>query len=245
MYMIRRISILLFTLCFLFNGALPALCKAEQVKNIAVRDRLLYQGNNHLKQTALTFDDGPDPRFTPHVLDQLKKYGIKATFFLIGAKAHEHPELVKRMVAEGHAVGIHTYWHPNLLKESTEKFHWEIAKTQAIIKNITGFETQLFRPPYGNLTQEMISELPNENVYAINWSSDSLDWKQIPEAEITKNVFKNMHAGTIVLMHDGGHWTMDLSNTPKSLDTIIPRLKQEGYHFVTVPELLHIPYPKN
>ncbi|RBN37979.1 polysaccharide deacetylase family protein, partial [Priestia megaterium] len=93
--------------------------------------------------------------------------------------------------------------------------------------------------------QEMISELPNENVYAINWSSDSLDWKQIPEAEITKNVFKNMHAGTIVLMHDGGHWTMDLSNTAKSLDTIIPRLKQEGYHFVTVPELLHIPYPKN
>ncbi|WP_392397544.1 polysaccharide deacetylase family protein [Priestia megaterium] len=160
-------------------------------------------------------------------------------------KPHEHPHLLKTILPQPHPLPIHTYSHPNLLKQSTQNFHCQIPKTHTIIKDITPFQTHLFPPPYPNLTQQIITHLPNQNLYPINSSSHSLHSNQIPQPQITNNLFNNIHPPTILFIHDPHHSTIHLSNTPNSLHTIIPTLKQQAYHFLTLPQLFHIPYPKN
>lgn len=191
-------------------------------------------------KVALTFDDGPDIRFTPQVLDVLNEYQVKATFFLMGARAAEHANIVRRMNDEGHAIGNHTYWHPNLAEESIERAHWEITSAEDVLFQILGYRTRLFRPPYGNLTREIVELLESLNYAVILWNVDSLDWKQPGADVIADFVTANAGPGSIILMHDGGHWTMDLSGTVNSLHQIIPSLQQKGLEFVTIPELLGI-----
>lgn len=202
--------------------------------------QLYLNAQTENNKVALTFDDGPDKRFTPKLLDVLKNHHVKATFFSMGAKAAGHPELVKRIVNEGHAIGNHTYWHPNLIKISQERIEKEVKDTEAIIEKLTGVRTRLFRPPYGSLTEEVVEKLASLDYSIIGWSVDSLDWRQLPPEEISINVLSDIHPGAIILYHDGGDWTMDLSGTIKSVDYVIRRLKEEGYEFVTVPELLNI-----
>jgi peptidoglycan/xylan/chitin deacetylase (PgdA/CDA1 family) len=194
------------------------------------------QGN----QVALTFDDGPDIRFTPQVLDVLLGYQVKATFFLMGARAAEHSDIVRRIDAEGHAIGNHTYWHPNLPEESLERAHWEITSTEDVLNQILGVRPRIFRPPYGALNRDIVELLEGMNYSVILWNVDSLDWTQPGAERIADIVLANAGPGSIILMHDGGDWTMDLSGTVNSLHQIIPRLQQAGLEFVTVPELLNI-----
>lgn len=192
------------------------------------------------KKVALTFDDGPDKRFTPKVLDVLKNHHVKATFFVMGARAKGHPDIVKRIVKEGHAIGNHTYWHPNLVKISHERIEKEVKDTEAVIAELTGVYTRLFRAPYGSLTEDIVEKLASLNYSIFGWSVDSLDWRQLPPKEISINVLSDVHPGAIILYHDGGDWSMDLSGTIQSVDYVITTLKEKGYEFVTVPELLNI-----
>ncbi|WP_165769118.1 polysaccharide deacetylase family protein [Virgibacillus profundi] len=195
-------------------------------------------------EVALTFDDGPDIRFTPQVLDVLAKHDVKATFFLLGSRAKAHREIVKRIQDEGHAIGNHTYWHPNLSEEDLGRLHWELMETEQVIADITGFKPRLFRSPYGALNEEIVKMLGEEGNTVIGWNVDSLDWKQ-PGAEIiSDNVLSNVGFGSIILMHDGGDWTLDLSGTAQALDEIISKLKEDGTKFVTVPELIGVPEAK-
>lgn len=198
---------------------------------------MMYQGKTHQKVVALTFDDGPDQRFTPKILDVLKKYHVKATFFLLGTRLAKYPNAAKRIVKEGHVVGNHTYWHPNLAKAPMENLKWEIDKTAKLIRSTTGIQTKWFRAPYGSLNEHLILQLGNMGYKGIGWSIDTEDWKELPAKEITTKVMSEVHPGAIILMHSAGHWTQDLSGTVKSLDQIIPRLKKHGYRFVTIPEM--------
>lgn len=201
---------------------------------------VVLRGSLNDNKIALTFDDGPDIRFTPQVLDALNQHQVKATFFLMGARAAEHSDIVRRMQAEAHAIGNHTYWHPNLTEESIERAHWEVTQTEEALNQILGFRPRLFRPPYGALNREIV-ELMGELGYTIVlWNVDSLDWRQMGADVISDIVLGNTAPGSIILMHDGGDWTMDLSGTVNSLHEIIPRLQQEGMEFVTIPELLNI-----
>ncbi|MDR6226057.1 polysaccharide deacetylase family protein [Desmospora profundinema] len=195
-------------------------------------------GPSHKNQVALTFDDGPDSKFTPQVLDVLKKHNVPATFFVVGARARALPEVTRRMENENHVIGNHTYWHPNLPKESMERMDWEVRETERAIRTITGKRTTLFRAPYGELAPERVERLGDMGYSVIGWSVDSLDWRQLPTEEIINNVLSNTHPGSIILFHSGGHWTQDLSTMVEALDRIIPRLKADGIRFVTVPELL-------
>jgi peptidoglycan/xylan/chitin deacetylase (PgdA/CDA1 family) len=201
---------------------------------------LVLRGSLQDKRVALTFDDGPDRRFTPEVLDVLKKHNVPATFFLMGSRARALPEVTKRISVEGHAIGNHTYWHPKLYKESKERMRWEVNETEKALEQIIGYKTRLFRAPYGGLTEELVEEMGRMNLSVVGWSVDSLDWMQLSSEEVQKNVLSNVHPGAIILMHSGGHWTQDLSGMVKSLDVIIPELKKDGIKFVTVPELLNI-----
>ncbi len=199
------------------------------------------KGSENSNMVALTFDDGPDRRFTPQVLDVLKKHNVKATFFLMGSRVRSLPTITQRIHEEGHAVGNHTYWHPNLLKVKMKRLHWEVKETEKAIYNTIGHRTKLFRAPYGNLDENQVQAMANMGYRIIGWSVDSLDWRQLPKKEVTQNVLSNSHPGAIILMHSGGHWTQDLSGMVAALDEIIPRLKKDGMHFVTIPELLNIP----
>ena len=203
------------------------------------------QGPTDQKRVALTFDDGPDPRFSNDVLDVLKQYNVPATFFVLGSKAVANPEIVKRMQNEGHVIGNHTYAHPNLVKESDlGTLEREVTRTEDALNDIIGYRTKLFRPPYGFLYNELVEKLREMNYYVIAWSVDSLDWQEDPPEVIASNVVDNIHPGAIILMHDGAESGGDRTNTIKSLHQIIPKLQEQGYEFVTVPELLNIPFKK-
>jgi len=194
---------------------------------------------------ALTFDDGPDPRFTPQILDLLAEHDIKATFFVTGARAEAYPELLQRIVNEGHIVGNHTYGHPNLVESSDmDTLETEVLRTEEIINAIVGYRTKLFRAPYGFLYDELLEQLGSMDYTVVGWSVDSLDWREDPPEDIAYNVISNIHPGAIILMHDGAGDTGDRTNTIEALRQIIPNLKDQGLEFETVPDMLDISYQK-
>lgn len=198
---------------------------------------MLYKGNANKKVIALTFDDGPDHRFTPPVLDVLKKYDVKATFFLLGTRVQKYPDMVKRIDKEGHVIGNHTYWHPELTKTSAQNMAWEIEKNEKEMKGITNNVSNLFRAPYGAMNDDLVKKLGDMDYRGVGWSVDSEDWKSLSSKEIRQNILTHVHPGAVILMHSAGHWSQDLSGTAEALDELIPYLQKQGYEFVTVPEL--------
>jgi len=201
-------------------------------------DNVVLHASKDQKQVALSFDDGPDSRFTPEILDVLDKHQVHATFFMMGSRAKEHPDIVERVDDEGHAIGSHTYWHPNLSEEGLERLDWEVKETDETIENIVGYKPRLFRSPYGNLDEKIVERLVDLDHTIVGWDVDSLDWKQPGTDVIADNVLSNVSPGSIILMHDGGDWSMDLSGTVESLDRIITKLKEDSIDFVTIPELI-------
>src|ERR1700730_3075330 len=196
---------------------------------------------------ALTFDDGPDIRWTPKILDILKEKHVPATFFVIGVDASQFPQIVKREYAEGHEIGNHTYTHPSFDDISKTEIHWQLNLTQRLIESTIGVKSILFRPPYGIDHQpeyaEEVAQLPvaQEMGYLIiGQKIDAHDWrqvdgKQIPAQEIVDNVVRQAGMGNIVLFHDGGG---DRSHTVAALPQVIDTLRQQGYQFVSVPDLI-------
>lgn len=205
---------------------------------------VVLHGAPDQNRVALTFDDGPDVRFTPQVLDVLAKHNVKATFFLIGSRAKAHSDITKRIHKDGHAIGNHTYWHPNLSKEEIGRLQWELSETEQAIAEIIGYTPRLFRSPYGALTREIVTFLGEKSNTVIGWDVDSIDWKQPGAEVVADNVLSNVRFGSIILMHDGGDWSMDLSGTVQALDHIITKLKEDGTEFVTIPELIDVPVGK-
>lgn len=193
-----------------------------------------------IKQIALTFDDVPDPRFTGKVLDVLKEYDVKATFFAVGDRAKKHPDLVKRIHDEGHSIGNHSYNHAQLNKLSLDKFKSQIERTNTILKSLTGVNPRLIRPPYGDINEEQLQWARKNGYKVVNWNVDSLDWKGLNKEEVKKNVLSAVGPGAIVLQHAGGGVGSDLNGTVEALPDIITELRNRGYSFVTLPEMLSV-----
>lgn len=203
--------------------------------------KIYYNGNKEDgKQAALTFDDGPDNIATPQVLEILKRHNVKATFFMLGTQAQAHPEMVQKIADEGHVIANHSWSHPNLNKSTMQEVKQQINDTQNILEEITGIRPILFRPPYGNLTEEQQSEVFDMGLAVVNWSVDTLDWKGVSSEQIIETVHKEIWPGGIILQHNAGGKD-HRANTIEALDTIITDLQEQGYTFVTVPELLHLP----
>ncbi|BCL36749.1 polysaccharide deacetylase family protein [Nostoc sp. MS1] len=192
--------------------------------------------NQSQKVIALTFDDGPWPQSTAQVLDILKQNNIKATFFVVGQNVKNYPDLLKRVVAEGHTVGNHT-WHHWYHFMNPQVAAYEVANTAKLIYQITGVKTDLFRPPGGMMNNGLVSYAKNNKYAVIMWSSDSADYSRPGVSRLINNVFRPAQPGGIVLMHDGGG---NRSQTIKALPEIISRFRKQGYSFVTVPELLEM-----
>lgn len=207
-------------------------------------DVFFRQGSMKEAKVALTFDDGPDNNYTVEMLDILKKHKVPATFFVIGSRCEMYPEVVKRMVKEGHVLANHTWSHPNLIKLSNKKALEELAATDKVIKSQGGYTPILFRSPYGSLDREKVELIREQGYKIIAWNVDSLDWKGLSAAEVKTNILENMQQGSIILQHSAGGIGEDLSGSVEALDDIIRVLKKDGYKFVTVHELLGIPYKK-
>lgn len=197
-----------------------------------------FRGNPSAgKYIALTFDDGPHRKYTDMILDILKKYGIHATFFVVGSNCRDQPETVKRIVSEGHEIGSHTFSHPSLCRISRDKLMKEILNTENILFEICEYRPKLFRPPEGVYGPVIASVLERLDYTPVLWTVDTLDWR-VPSAEtIADRVIKNISDGYIVLCHD---FISPRSNTPDALELFLPRLIEEGWQFVTVSELMQM-----
>lgn len=191
---------------------------------------------NDRKLVALTFDDGPWGDTTLQTLELLRNNDIKATFFWIGKHLKKQPDIAQKIVEEGHAIANHT-WSHRYNKMTAETARKEIDDTEVLIEQITGIKPVLFRPPGGVLTNGLSSYAQQQKYAVMMWSVDSRDSinPRISSEKIIHNVLKNVRPGGIVLLHDGGGHH---ENTVKALPEIIASLKEQGYQFVTIPQLL-------
>ncbi|MDX2081847.1 MAG: polysaccharide deacetylase family protein [Terrimicrobiaceae bacterium] len=187
---------------------------------------------------ALTFDDGPKPGQTDRLLDILKEKGVKATFFVIGKNVAEYPEIVRRMVDEGHEVANHTWSHPSLTKLGAAAVEREIKQTDAAIVAAGAPQPTIMRPPYGATNARLNQRLSEEfGQKVILWSVDPLDWKIRKAAHVRDHILANTKPGGIVLAHDIHASTVD------AMPGTIDGLKEKGFQFVTVTELLRMDRP--
>ncbi|AFY33338.1 polysaccharide deacetylase family protein [Calothrix sp. PCC 7507] len=205
----------------------------QRFQGATIAEAKLAQGQ---KVIALTFDDGPWPQTTLQVLDILKNNDIKGTFFVVGQNVKNYPDMMKQIVAEGHAIGNHT-WHHWYHYMNPQTAAYEIDHTTDLIYKTTGVKTSLFRPPGGMMHNGVAAYARNSKYGIIMWSSDSIDYSRPSVPKLINNVFRQAKPGGIVLMHDGGG---NRSQTVQALPTIIDNFRKQGYSFVTVPELLQM-----
>ncbi|KOX18099.1 polysaccharide deacetylase [Nocardiopsis sp. NRRL B-16309] len=183
------------------------------------------------KCIALTFDDGP-AETTPHLLDTLAEEDVPATFFLNGNPALTSPNVVRRAYAEGHEVANHNDLHEHLPEYEADRLTAEMAVVSAIVRRNTGYTVDLFRPPFGASSPEVLAEIGDQGMAEVLWSSDSEDWKEIDRDEIVEQVLKQAEPGGVVLLHD------TLPATLAAVPEIVERLREDGYEFATVSETL-------
>ena len=196
---------------------------------------------------AITFDDGVDPNITPKVLDTLKRYNAKATFFIIGSKAVQYPELVKRIVEEGHNIGNHSYYHRGVFPSQSNKLIFEeIEKCSKVLESITKERVRFFRPPFGVTNPNVASPVKRLGLISIGWSIRSLDTVKQPREVVAKRVNNKINkrlkkdinnrviSGEVVLLHDNREGAQVL------LTLILENIKEKGLKAVTVSELFDI-----
>jgi len=189
--------------------------------------------NSGKKLVALTFDDGPTKTHTPRLLDILKEYNVKCTFFMQGVNVKARPETVKRVYDEGHEIGNHTYDHPNLTKISFKEVDSQLNKTADLIKDACGFRPRLVRPPYGSTTYSLRDHMRDElDMPCIKWSVDARDSFTDSADEIVQTCLNETKDGDIILLHDTHDYSVD------AVPRIIKGLQDKGFTFVTISELL-------
>ena len=185
---------------------------------------------------ALTFDDGPHPRYTRQILDILKREGVKATFFIIGENIGYYDEgIVAEIIADGHEIGNHTFNHEHTKEMDEQSFYSDVKACHELIKEKYGYKMKIFRPPEGYV-DEKVKNIASELHYSIIiWSIDTKDWEHVGSDLIVGNIEKNASDGDIILMHD---YVSKPNTTIGALERVIKNLKSEGYKFVTVSELI-------
>ena len=221
---IRRLGAIVLCACLLTTLPFSAYAK----EGVSVRE------GESSKKIALTFDDGPSAEYTAKILDILQKYNVKATFFVIGVNAQKHPDLLGRIISDGHEVGNHTYSHPHLQKMDEFALLEELNKADEVFQKLCGISPTLFRPPEGVVSNAVKAAAQSKGYTMVLWNIDTRDWALNNADNIIRLIDKQASDGDIVLFHD---WVAGKSPTPAALEIIIPRLQARGFEFVKVSEL--------
>lgn len=195
----------------------------------------LFHGNPLLPEIALTFDDGPEPSSTPHILAILQRFGIQATFFCIGQQVQVYPALVRQEQASGNLVEDHTWSHPNLTILPTPTLDRQLTMTAQAIARATGTPPLFLRPPYGAINANVLARAKRLKLSLVLWNVDPRDWSLPGSATIIARVLSSTHKGSIILLHDGGG---NRAQTIAALPTIITALRARGLRFVTIQQLI-------
>jgi peptidoglycan/xylan/chitin deacetylase (PgdA/CDA1 family) len=206
----------------------------------AVRTRPILElppGSGGPDAMVLTFDDGPDPRYTPAILDTLARYGVRAMFFVCGEMADENRDLVRRMAAEGHVIGNHTWSHPQLTRLSRPALESEIGRTSEVVQRTLGEPPKWFRAPYGAWNRAVFEIGADLGMEPLAWTVDTLDWKEPGATTIVSRALSGAGPGVIVLNHDAGG---NRTQTVHALGTYLPQLLARGYR-MTLPTLPTLP----
>jgi peptidoglycan-N-acetylglucosamine deacetylase len=216
--------------------------EAETYTSLPQPFEVVRYGKPERKEVVLSFDDGPDPIYTPQILDILDKNHIKGTFFIVGENAELHPELIERLYKEGHEIGSHTFTHPDVASITPLQTKMELNANQRLFQEITGHSMNLFRPPYvadaePSTRSELLPILRAQDMgyTMVGELIDSEDWQRPSSHEIVKRVLDQLPKGNVILLHDAGG---DRSNTVKALPVIIQELKKRGYTFTTIAHLI-------
>lgn len=199
-----------------------------------LKNRGYFLGDTTKKEIYLTFDEGYENGYTPQILDTLKANNVKAAFFVTGSYVEKKPDLVKRMVAEGHIVGNHSDTHPSMPIISSEEIRKELKTVEKQVQQLTGYKMRFFRPPRGEFNQRVLDVAHEEGYITIFWSMAYRDWlvDQQPGKEAAYDyVVNNIHNGAIILLH-----AVSRSNA-EALDSIIKELKKQGYTFKSLDQL--------
>ncbi len=203
--------------------------------SIGGRELPIYCVQTEEPKIALTFDAAWGNDDTRKIMEILKKHNVKVTFFMTGGWVESYPDDVKMILAEGHDLGNHSQNHKNMSQISDSEKEKELMSVHDKVKELTGYDMFLFRPPYGDYDSKLIKVARKCNYYAIQWDVDSLDWKDYGVDSIIKTVTQNNHLGngSIILCHNGAKYTAE------ALDTLITTLKKAGYQLVPVSELIY------
>ncbi|MGW4895266.1 polysaccharide deacetylase family protein [Kitasatospora sp. NPDC004240] len=210
-------------------------------RQLAARGWLLRGGEVPEPLVALTFDDGPHPEHTPRILDVLRRHEAPAAFFCIGLHALAHPDVVRRIAAEGHTLGNHTWSHAYLPDLGPVELHRQLSFTAEAIAAAGGGPVEWLRPPYGGRSPELLERVARSGLRTALWDVETSDWARPGPEVIAERVLRQVRPGSIVLMHDGGG---DRSRTAAALPAVITGLRERGYRLVTLDELAaHHPAP--
>lgn len=203
--------------------------------SVGKRELPIYCVQTEEPKIALTFDAAWGNDDTKKIMEILKKHDVKVTFFMTGGWVESYPDDVKMILAEGHDLGNHSQNHKNMSQISDSEKEKELMSVHDKVKELTGYDMFLFRPPYGDYDSKLINVVRKCNYYAIQWDVDSLDWKDYGVESIIKTVTQNKHLGngSIILCHNGAKYTAE------ALETLIITLKDAGYEFVPLSELIY------
>lgn len=185
---------------------------------------------------ALTIDDGPDPRFTPRVLDTLSKYNSHATFFVIGKSVEEHPELAREIVRSGNEIANHTMTHPHLENLSYEETMQELNLAEEKIREVTGMKSVFFRPPRGKANPQAMQAIKNSGMRVAFWTLGLENHARKTPQDMVSRVMTYIEPGAVLLMHDGN---LDRELSVRALPILLEALHEKGYRVVSLNELLH------
>ena len=225
-------SLFLF-LCILFATHLGDTAIAVS-STYGDRELPIYSVDTDEKKISISFDAAWGAEDFPKIMEILDKHKVKTTFFMTGDWVEKYPECVKTLVKKGHDLGNHSASHPDMTKLSKEAQKEQILKVHNAVKELTGYEMELFRPPYGAYNNEVIRTCYEVKYYPIQWDVDSLDWKDLSASEIINKVcnHKSLDNGSIILCHNGA------KHTAEALDEMLTILKEQGYEIVPISELI-------
>ncbi|HBE9438021.1 TPA: polysaccharide deacetylase family protein [Clostridioides difficile] len=219
---------LLLVLIFVFVYGIKYICSKSDNSKMPI-----YKVDTNEKKIALSFDVAWGTDNMDDILKILDKHNVKATFFLVGSWVDDNEEIVKAIDEKGHEIGNHSNTHANLKEISKEDITKEIETTSEKIYNITGKKTNLFRPPFGDVNNKAMGICSDLGYKVIKWDVDSIDWKELGPNHVIEKVIKESRPGSIVLFH------ANINDVDNYLDTIISRLKKDGYSLVKISDLLY------